>query len=196
LYVAGAALVLTSIFSSISIHQTSSALETSRQTLQLSIEPVISVDFPDKTYGPNIIIQNTGTVEIADVRIYPNCYFIKKPNEVFQIIDRKPLESFTLTESVLKPGQKSSIPLKSASCANLPKNSSDYVNSLVIVFHRRVDNKRFVIVEPFMMSEDEPNPQWASPFFAESEWGGDPAFTIGLIEKIRATENVLFRAKE
>jgi hypothetical protein len=63
----------------------------------------------------------------------------------------------------------------------------------VVVFHRRIDNKRYISVKPFMMSDDEPDPQWASPFFGESEWGGDPAVTIGILEKIKSTESVLFR---
>jgi hypothetical protein len=121
LYIAAEALVLSSIFSSISIFQTSSALEVTRQTLQLSIDPVITVDFPNREYAPSFIIRNTGTVEISDIKIYPNCYFIRRENEVLRIIDRTPLESVTLSEAILLPGQKTLIPLKTASCALLPK---------------------------------------------------------------------------
>jgi hypothetical protein len=193
LWLSALALVVSSGLTYWSIRQNSKALETAQNAFQISIDSTIDIDFPTKDYSSEFSIRNTSSVDIADVEVFPICYFIRKESEGFKIISRHPLESFKSPNEILKPGQISKMPLKSTSCSQLPKNTSKYINSLVVVFHRLTDNKRFIKIEPFTMSEDDPNPEWASSLYAEGSWAGDPIVAVGIIEKIKETEKVLFK---
>jgi hypothetical protein len=191
LYLTVLALIVSSIYNSCAIHQNSQNIETAKVAFQISIEPTIDIIFPEKEYGSHVTIQNTSSIVITNIKIFPICYNIKKENESFKIINRQPLESVNLQAESLKPGQQSQVSLNAASCSQLPKTTGDYINSLVIVFHRQIDNKRFVKIEPFIMSASESNPDWASSFY--SDWGGDPSLVVGLTGKIKETEEIIFR---
>lgn len=193
LYISVIALILSSAFTTYTIYQNSKTIETSQKAFQISIDSTIDIDFPTDNYGGHFSIRNTSSVDITGIKIFPICYYIKKEDEIFKIISRYPLDPVNLSVEILKPGEQSQVPLKAASCIKLPKNSGDYTNSLVVVFHRQTDNKRFVKIEPFTMSENDPNPLWASTIYSEGRWEGDAAFAIGLIQKIKETEQVFFR---
>ena len=68
----------------------------------------------------------------------------------------------------------------------------------MIVFHREVDNKRFVKIEPFGGDFYNGTPI-AIPAYSNSRTaigGGNPAGFVETLKKIEETEKVFFRAEE
>lgn len=191
IYIAVISLIATSIFSAYSIYQNSQNMEVSRIALEMSVEPSIDIMLPEN-YGQEISVQNTSTVNLTDLRAFPVCYYLWKGKDGFEIRDRQPLTPINLSLQILKPKERSVIPLESTSCAKLPKIEGSYVNALVVTFRRQADNKRFVKVEPFVMSSTDPNPGWASSIQAESGWRGEPSAFIGISGIIKETETALF----
>lgn len=182
------------------IFQNTENIKTAQKTFLSAVNPSLNLDFPINVANGKIIITNTSPDEVVNIQVFSVCYIVTGAKNEISL--RSQSDPFPIEKNRLGAAKgKLEIPAKelmiSCKFPNQPMALFDKeFSSIVIVYHRNVDNKRFVKIEPIFISNKDDG-FFVSPVYADktpSNWG-NAQDRISLLKEIEQTERVLFRAE-
>ena len=158
--------------------QNSRTIKTAKNILQLTVVPSANVEYPDSSNNNSFVFQNTSSIALSNIEVYKAWYFVSRTNP--PLIERRHQSSALRTEAKLENLEKIYIPVQhimhvDPTLLDIQIEGNMYY-SVIFVFHREIDNKRFVKVEPFgggFLDDGTPIvvPSFPSPNSASAEEG-------------------------
>lgn len=185
------------------LFQNSQTIQTASDALVLSINPTLNVQYPSANAPDAITVRNTSPIIVTNIDAFPICYLISADDKR-EIVERVQAASIVKpTRAKLESNEEIKLSarqvINSCSIPETSDKSSNRFFSLVIVFHREIDNKRFVLIEPFGGGTENGIPL-AIPMLGDrntsSSGGKSISGLITSLEKITRIEKILFRADE
>jgi hypothetical protein len=147
LIVAGILTLVGSILGTLGI----SKLKRQEEVFSLSVPPSIEIMVEPINQKPNLIIENTGSHELVDIRVAQISYvFETTPTEVLS----RDAPGITEPHAPLKPRQRITIPVSDINFTGpvgLSAKNPMKMMAIVVAFRRKLDNKRYVEIEPFLV---------------------------------------------
>lgn len=169
------------------------------EAFSLSIPPSVEITLssPPSLNQKEVIIENTGQHELINVELTPVFYRVDATE--LKITSRQvPSNGIKLLDN-MKPRQTYSISVEASTffvdAKALDKQNELTFVALAVTFRRKADNKRFVEIEPFLISGLE-NQKILYPLYANksSGMGGNPETFIKAMREIIEIEKFMFRA--
>jgi hypothetical protein len=190
------ALILAAIVQPIALWQNSRSIRTAQEAFLLSQTPSVEFDFRND----RILIKNLSNYPLVEVEAAIIRYVVNFKEE--KIVYRNTSGQRTFVPEKIAPKEEVSV---AAAWLNLDetlgeplKQNESVAWSLVLIFHRKIDRKRFVRVEAF----DAPNIEGVPSFFPLKTYktyaagGGAPYGIIKTFQQIEWMEKALYRADE
>lgn len=193
--------VVSTLVSMFVIYQNSQSIKTAQESFALSVPPTVNIDFPIiGSTSDSITLQSTSPFAIVNLELYSVCYVVSKgdskitaryQSSAINSTNRLgPRERFDLNAGSLISECNSQLP------PNLNNADVNVYRSLILVFHREIDNKRFVKIEPFA-GHIEDNEIYIFPLYSSkfAPVGGYPYKLIDVVKEIESTEKLFFRVE-
>lgn len=185
------------------ILQNSASIQTANDALRSSQLPALTVEYPGINKPQNFLVQNTSTFSIRSIDAYSVCYSIST-EESREIMHRD--QSASLIRPAYKKLKQGDYLTLAATAimetCTIPAPSdtkSNRIFALVLVFHREVDNRRFVHIEPFG-GGIENGEVLAIPAYSSAKTasfgGNSTSGYVTSLRKIEDLEKTLFRVLE
>jgi len=189
---AWAAVFITLILNSYVIYQNSQTLNAANESILLSIDPSIEVEFTsDSAY-----VVNTTPAPIVDVRITPIVYKVQQ--KPFKILDRNHGGPYYILAQRLNSKERITIPMfHLVNDLGHPINDDPaVVRVAVITFRREIDSKVFADIEVFGAVTIEGRTA-LFPYFSgkNTGLGGSPYYLKRILDEIVAIEKTFFKAE-
>lgn len=169
-----------------------SKMKRTEEAFSLAVPPSVEIALqPNQDIG----IENTGQHDLVDIHLTPVFYVIQK--DPFKVLRRTP--SFPIDVVPLVPRAKNVIPFSKIGFIDQKDILSDKTIEMiaaVVVYRRKLDNKRYVEIEPFMTTSID-GKQTLFSLYADRGAGfsGPPGLVITAIKEVLETEKLFFRSK-
>lgn len=190
-------LLAVSFIQTIIIFQNSCNIKTAQDAFSLSVTPTLDIEFQ----SDRVLLRNTSNYPMLKIEAYPIVYKIDTVQR--KITNRTQPGGRLSILARLEPKQSIEIPnstiifIDPVKTWGPPNSDESIVWSLVIVFRREVDQRRFVRIEPFFAVVTDGKASML-PVYAYNNvsHGGPPDALITITQEIERTEKQLFRANE
>lgn len=181
------------------VDQSKQTISIAKDGFYLSVSPSINVSFQSQAGRENLLIQNTSQYALENIEVYSINYEFSTEPRMF--ISRNQRRGSHFAYDAIPVGSEIAIPLGSLTfdidqtSKSESTNEERRIRSAVIIFHRAIDKKRFVRIEPYIAYKNGESIV-AMSLYASSSSGvrGDPSLNVFYIKSIIDTEKVLFRA--
>jgi len=169
------------------------------EAFSLSIPPSIeiSLESAPTTEKNDLVIENTGQHEIVSVELTPVLYRIQA--DTMKITSRDVPSNGLKVSSSLGPRQKVTITTEAATFfinAGTLNNPNEMVAvAMVVTFRRKADNRRFVEIEPLLITGFNDKKVLYHLYSNKSTAiAGQPQIFMNIVKEILESERLMFRA--
>jgi hypothetical protein len=205
-YISSLAALIGIIFGIWVINQNTQTIKTAQDSFLLSLPQTLEIMLPS-IKDPNFYIKNTNQNAIKNVEVYFVKYlrsrtrhelFYRKKSTSAKDLDRvEPGGKFTISPAEVLDAENSVTDVENEDYnQEIAEGIPYYV--VVVVFHRVIDNKRFVNVEPYtkLNLKDEIHPSYSYVYGKKNVGHAsiDFSYNVKIIKEMEETEKILFRA--